>query len=150
MKKWIAITLGCALLLGGFSYIARAASSDDTGVLLPPNLTDKVVQKANVASVKCEDTYAKAAAALIACYAKCDKMTADRYVKKGDFMTSPKDEETCEAACATKYDKAIAKTAGKGCPACLNATTLFNDASTWAEDNLNRYCDSSTPAIPFP
>jgi hypothetical protein len=141
MKKWLTISFGCALLLGVFSYMARAG--DDSGTLTAPGAKGT---KTNSGAVKCEDGAAKAAGKLIACYQKCAQKEADTYVKKG---ATTGNEEACESACDTKYNTTIGKL--KACPPCLNATTLKNSAEAWVENNVQPYCFSGTTGtIPFP
>jgi hypothetical protein len=107
---------------------------DDTGFIPPPKS----------ATAKCEAGAAKAANKLIACIFKCH---ADRASGK---LADDTAEDSCEKtlagkSCSAKFAASIAKL--KGCPSCLNGTTMASLAGTIESvidaDNSMVYCSAS-------
>jgi hypothetical protein len=104
-----------ALAVGLWVASARAQGTpwggDDTGFIPPP------------ADAKCEAGASKAEGKLIACILKCH---ADRAKGK---LADDTAEDSCEKtlagkSCFAKFAASIAKL--KGCPACINGTTMGN------------------------
>ena len=137
-------SVGAALSMGLLVATAGAANppfgGDDTG-FVPP---------AKSATAKCEAKASKAAAKLVACITKCHDSRASG--KLADDTA----EDACEKglstgkSCSANFATAIAKL--KGCPTCINATSMATLAVT-AEalldaNNGTVYCDGA-PNPPF-
>ena len=105
-----------ALVVGLWAASARAQTpfgGDDTG-LIPP-------AKSPIA--KCEAGAGKAADKLIACILKCHASRASG--KLADDTAEDACEKTLAGkSCTALFAAAIAKL--KGCPACINGTTMAN------------------------
>src|SRR6516165_7870796 len=103
-----------ALSVGLWVAPARAATpfgGDDSGFVPPP------------AAAKCEAGAAKAAGKLVACIMKCHASRASG--KLADDTAEDACEKTLAGkSCAAKFTLAISKL--KGCPACINGTTMAN------------------------
>src|SRR6516162_2667492 len=122
-----------ALVVGLCLPSARAQTpfgGDDTG-FLPP-----------AANAKCEAGAAKAAGKLIACIDKCHASRASG--KLADDTAEDACEKTLAGkSCVAKFTLAISKL--KGCPACINGTTMGNLAGLTETvldgNNSAVYCD---------
>jgi hypothetical protein len=107
---------------------------DDTGDVPP----------AKSASAKCEAGAAKAEGKLIACIDKCHASRASG--KLADDTAEDSREKTLVGkSCAAKFTLAISKL--KGCPSCINGTTMANLAGMTESlvdvNNAAVYCAAS-------
>jgi plastocyanin len=129
--------LSVGLLGVGTARAQTPFGGDDTG-FLPP-----------AADAKCESGAAKAAGKLIACILKCHASRASG--KLADDTAEDACEKTLVGkSCTALFAGAIAKL--KGCPACINGTTMGNLAGTIESvidgTNSTVYCDTSS-GTPF-
>jgi len=128
-----------AMSAGLLVMTARASNppfgGDDTGFIPVPKSDE----------AKCESKASKAASKLIACILKCHDSRAAG--KLADDMAENECEHglTTGKSCTAVFATAIAKL--KGCPSCINATTmamLANTAETVLDANNGTvYCASS-------
>ena len=131
------VSVVVALSVGLWLASARAQApwgGDDTGFIPPPKSP----------TAKCEAGAAKAANKLISCIFKCH---ADRASGK---LTDDTAEDSCEKtlagkSCAAKFAGSISKL--KGCPPCINGTSMASLAGTIESvldaDNNMVYCSAS-------
>src|SRR6516165_4166185 len=129
--------LSVGLLWVGTARAQTPFGGDDTG-LVPP-----------AADAKCEAGAGKAVDKLIACILKCHASRASG--KLADDTAEDSCEKTLVGkSCAAKFTLAISKL--KGCPACINGTTMGNLAGTTESlldgNNSTVYCDTSS-GTPF-
>jgi hypothetical protein len=109
---------------------------DDTGGFIPAP-----------ASAKCEAGAAKATGKLVACIDKCHALRAS------GILADETAEEACEngsgTSCTASFSAAIAKL--KGCPACINGTTMASLAAAGESlidgNNGAVYCASPSGAF---
>jgi hypothetical protein len=128
-----ALTVG--LCVGSASAQGVPFGGDDTGFVPPPKS----------ATAKCEAGAAKATNKLISCIFKCHANRAN------GKLTDDTAEDQCEKtlatgkSCAQVFAASIAKL--KGCPSCINATTMANLAATVETlldgNNSSIYCSAS-------
>jgi len=127
------VSVVAALSVGLWVASARAQpfGGDDTG-FIPPDAPKGPI-------TKCEAGAAKAESKLIACIFKCH---ANRV--KGKFADDTA-EDSCEKtlagkSCAAKFAASIAKL--KGCPPCINGTTMASLAGV-----VETFIDSNNAAV---
>ena len=129
--------LSVGLLWVGTARAQTQFGGDDTG-FIPP-----------AADAKCEAGAAKAQGKLIACILKCHASRASG--KLADDTAEDACEKTLVGkSCTALFAGAIAKL--KGCPPCINGTTMANLAglteSLLDANNSTVYCDTSS-GTPF-
>jgi hypothetical protein len=148
------VTVVAALAVGLWVASARAAIGTTT-TTLPPSGTPwggddtGFIPPAKSPTAKCEAGAAKAADKLNACIFKCHASRA-----KGKLADDTA-EDSCERtlagkSCTAKFAASIAKL--KGCPSCINGTTMAGLA-TFSEKIIDKnngivYCDTSS-GTPF-
>jgi hypothetical protein len=144
MIKRIAIAVALAVAVAaGYALAGTPFGGDDTGYIPPGS------PKSDFA--KCEKKFSTKVRAAIDCIVKCHQ---DRANLK---TTDDAGEDNCETgdpkkSCKVKYQKAVSKLIGTGCPPCLNsapaANALFDTAETVLDStNGMVFCASSSGAF---
>jgi hypothetical protein len=133
------VSVVAALSVGLWVASARAQGTpwggDDTG-FIPP---------AKSATAKCEAGAAKAANKLVSCIFKCHASRASGKLADDTAEDSCEKSLTTGKSCTALFAGAIAKL--KGCPACINGTTMANLAgmaeAVLDASNNQVYCSAS-------
>ena len=144
------VTVVAALAVGLWVASARAAVGTTT-TTLPPSGTPwggddtGLIPPAKSPTAKCEAGAAKAAEKLNACIFKCHASRASGKLADDTAEDSCENSLTTGKSCTALFAASIAKL--KGCPACINGTTMANLAGLTESlidgNNSTVYCSAS-------